>query len=457
VGTEDLAQIRPTIGRQPIWSGGPAPTRGFDEAGPDLEGLAMSVRNSALLGLPPCDHRAAREHFARAALTPGPLGRVGLELERHVVDLRMPAAVVSWRRLRDALDGLQLPGGSRLTLEPGGQVELSTAPCADVAAAITALTADDAALAPALAAAGLGLHSAGTDPVRSSVRINPGERYAAMAAYFGAAGYAQDAALMMCSSASLQVNVEAGPESGWDERIAQIHRLTPVLIALSGCSPLVHGQDRGFCSERSAMWQRLDPGRCSPFAGHGDPAGAWASFALAAPVMQVRDPSTGRRAAVLERVPLISWVTGERMLGGRRPTTADLDLHATTLFPPLRLRGFLELRMLDAVPARWWPGLAALTVAVLDDPRAADRAAEALEPVARRSATAARVGIADPALTRAAFTVVEAALDSVPAALRASVQDWAQLIASGRTPADLVRDRARRGGARSCLTAPELA
>jgi glutamate--cysteine ligase len=403
-----------------------------------------------------CDHASAREHLARTALTPGPLGTVGLELERHIVDLRSPPAIVSWHRLQDALAGVQLPYGSRLTVEPGGQLELSTVPAADVAAAVTALTADDAALAPALAAAGLGLHACGTDPARSPVRIQPGARYTAMAAYFGAAGYGDDAALMMCSSASLQVNVEAGPESGWDERISRIHRLTPVLIALSGCSPLVHGQDRGFRSERSVMWQRLDPGRCSPFTGHGDPAGAWASFALAAPVMQICDPVTGRRAAVLERVPLISWVTGERILGGRPPTTADLDLHATTLFPPLRLRGFLELRMLDTVPARWWPGLAALTVAVLDDPVAADRAAEAVEPVARRSAAAARVGIEDPALGRAASALVEAAVAAVPDPLRASVEDWAELIASGRTPADLVRDRARRDGPLGCLTAPEL-
>jgi glutamate--cysteine ligase len=172
--------------------------------------------------------------------------------------------------------------------------------------------------------------------------------------------------------------------------------------------------------------------------------------------MQTCDPITGERTPVLERVPLISWVTGERMLGGRPPTTADLDLHATTLFPPLRLRGFLELRMLDAVPARWWPGLAALTVAVLDDPGAADRAAEAIEPVAHRTAAAARVGIADPALGKAALAVVEAALAAVPGPLRASVQDWAELIASGRTPADLVRDRARRDGPVGCLTAPEL-
>jgi ergothioneine biosynthesis glutamate--cysteine ligase EgtA len=404
----------------------------------------------------PCDPESARGYLIEGALIPGALGTVGLELERHVVDRAAPASVVSWRRLHDALEGLYLPRGSRLTLEPGGQVELSTAPASDVCGAIGALAGDDATLAPALAAAGLGLHAAGTDPVRGPVRIHPGDRYAAMAAYFSAAGYAADAATMMCSSASLQINLEAGPEQGWAERVAQVHRLTPALLALSASSPLLRGQSRGVRSERAAMWQRLDPGRCSPFAGHGDPAGAWASFALAAPVMLLRDPVTGAQRPVLERVPLVSWLSGERMLGDRHPTLADLDLHTTTLFPPLRLRGFLELRLLDSVPARWWPGLAALTVAVLDDPEAASLAAEAAEPVGRRTADAARLGITDPALAAAARGVVAAALPAVPRSLRSAVEDWAGLLESGRTPADLVLERARRGGPLACLTAAEL-
>jgi glutamate--cysteine ligase len=394
----------------------------------------------------PCDVESGRAFLVERALTPGRIGTVGLELERHVVDRAQPTSVVSWRRLQGALQGLTLPRGSRITLEPGGQLELSTRPAPDVCAAVDNLEADDAALRQALDAVGLGLMATGVDPVRGSVRVNPGDRYAAMAAYFASAGYADDAATMMCSSASLQVNVEAGPEHRWAERVAQIHRLSPALVALSASSPMISGRYRGVRSERGAMWQRLDPSRCSPFVGRGDPAGAWASFALAAPVMLLRDPATGRRSPMRERVPLVSWLAGDRTLGDRRPT----------LFPPLRLRGFLELRMLDAVPARWWPGLAALTVAVLDDAPAADRAAEAVEGIERRTADAARLGVADPALKTAALGVVQAALPAVPDRLRPAVEEWALLLESGRTPADLVLERARRGGAVACLTAPEL-
>lgn len=415
----------------------------------------MGVQTVADLEIP-CDAERARGHLVEHALTARPIGTVGLELERHVVDRSQPASVVSWRRLHAAVDGIDLPHGSRITMEPGGQLELSTPPRDGVGAAIEALAGDDAALQPALAEAGLGLVATGTDPVRSPVRIHPGDRYAAMAAYFAAAGYPADAAMMMCSSASLQVNIEAGPEHGWAERVAQIHRLSPALLALSASSPMARGRHRGVRSERAAMWQRLDPSRCSPFIGRGDPAGAWASFALAAPIMLLRDPATGCHSPVRERVPLVSWLTGERPLGNRRPTLADLDLHVTTLFPPLRLRGFLELRVLDAVPARYWPGLAALTVAVLDDPGAADRAAEAVEPTWRRTADAARIGITDPQLAAAARGVVQAALPAVPDPLRPAVEEWASLLESGRTPADLVLERARRDGPLACLTAAEL-
>ena len=417
----------------------------------------MSVRTRlSLQQEAPCDVETAREHLSTEALKPSELGTVGLELERHVVDVASPTSVVSWRRLHAAVDGLTLPRSSALTLEPGGQLELSTLPGTGVVDAVEALLADDAVVQQALHAAGLSLLSIGADPVRSPVRINPGDRYAAMAAYFGAAGHGEDGRTMMCSSASLQVNVEAGPAAGWTERVAQVHRLMPALTALAASSPLLGGRHRGVRSERSAMWQRLDPGRCSPFVGHGDPAGAWASFALAAPVMFLRDPATGHVEPLRERVPLVSWLTGESELGGRRPGIADLDLHATTLFPPVRLRGFLELRLLDTVPTQWWPGLAALVVAVLDDPEAASFAAEAAESVARRSADATVVGIGDPAILAAAKGIVAAAIPATPLPLRRAVEDWAELLESGRTPADLVLQRARQDGPLACLTAAEL-
>ncbi len=158
--------------------------------------------------------------------------------------------------------------------------------------------------------------------------------------------------------------------------------------------------------------------------------------------MLTRDPGSGSVHPVTRRVPFAAWVTGAAPLAGRRPGAADLDLHLTTLFPPVRLRGFLELRCLDAVPARWWPGLAGLVVTLLDDPQAAAVAEEACQPVAGAWTTAARDGLQDPALARAATRCAEVAAARCPSGLRDRVGDYAELVAAGRSPGDELAGRA---------------
>jgi glutamate--cysteine ligase len=385
-----------------------------------------------------------------AALRPGPVGRVGLELEGHLVDLAGPGRRVTWPRIRAVLDALgPLPGGSRVTLEPGGQVELSGPPLAGVAAAVAALRADRAVLADALARDGLGLALLGTDPLRPPTRVHPGARYAAMEEHFTAAGCHEAGLAMMTSTASLQVNLDAGPAEGWSSRVRLAHQLGPVLIAVSACSPLLSGRPTGWRSTRQRIWGDLDQARCGPLLGGADPAGEWAAYALSAPVMLVRDDDGGA-TPVRSGAAFADWLTGEADLG-RRPTRADLDYHLTTLFPPVRPRGFLEIRYHDAAPEPWWPALAAVAATLLDDPVAADRAAEAGEPVAGAWTRAARDGLADPALRRAATGCLTAAVDAVPEALRPEVTALAELVAAGRSPGDAVLTAARRGGPYAAL------
>src|SRR5205085_535999 len=130
---------------------------------------------------------------------------------------------------------------------------------------------------------------------------------------------------------------------------------------------------------------------------------------------------------------------------------ADLDYHLTTLFPPVRPRGFLEIRYLDAAPEPWWPALAAVTATLLDDPVAADVAAEATEPVAGAWTRAARLGLGDDALRRAAVVCLAAALGAVPAGLRADVEALADLAERGADPGDAVLTDARDGGPTAAL------
>ncbi len=407
----------------------------------------MAVRTTAALTV-----EAVHERLTREALVDGACGRIGLELEAHVIDAADPARDVPWSALLAGTDGPPLPARSSVTLEPGGQVELSTACFDDIAQAVDGLRRDQAALSARLAAAGLLAVPIGADPLRAPTHRNPGSRYEAMRAGFGAAGYAEPAAAMMCSSASLQLNLDAGPRDGWARRVTTVHALGPVLTAISACSRWLHGRDTGWRSARMRAWQQLDPGRTAPYPGRGEPAEAWAAFALAAPVLAVVEGDGVVAVTDATRVPLVNWLAGDVDLAGRRPTEADLALHLTMLWPPLRLRGFLEIRSMDAVPADWWPGLAALVVGMVDG--APEACLQACTGVATRWEAAARDGLGDPALLAAARDCVAAALPTVPAALHAEASAYAELVASGRTPGDLLAaDIADHGPAAALLTA----
>ncbi|WP_409332775.1 ergothioneine biosynthesis glutamate--cysteine ligase EgtA [Trujillonella humicola] len=389
---------------------------------------------------------------AAAALHDGPPGTVGLELEAHLVDRDRPAARVPWGRVCAAVASVPpLPGGSRLTCEPGGQVELSGPPLPGVSAAVAALRADRAVLTAALAADRLVAVPVGHDPLRPPQRVNPAGRYAAMERHFAAVGCAGPGTAMMTSTASLQVNLEAGPAAGWGDRVALAHQLGPVLVAVSACSPLAGGRRTGWRSTRQQVWGALDQARCGPLLRGDDPAGEWAAYALAAPVMLVRDGDGAE--PVRGRVAFADWVTGEVPLGDRRPSAADLDYHLTTLFPPVRPRGWLEIRYLDAAPEPWWPALAAVTTVLLDDPVAAGRAAEATGPTAGAWDRAAREGLADPALHAAARACLAAAIDAAPAALRAEVEALAELVERGGDPGGEVLDALHTGGPAAALLA----
>jgi glutamate--cysteine ligase len=171
-----------------------------------------------------------------------------------------------------------------------------------------------------------------------------------------------------------------------------------------------------------------------------DPAAAWARYALRAPVMFVQGP--GADAAPVRRpVPFERWASGAVLLAGRAPTAADLDVHLTTLFPPVRLRGYLELRYLDMTPVRWWPAVAAMASILMDDAVAADLAAEATEPAAHLWAQAARDGLGHTVLAESARRCVRIAADRAPAALAHAVADLAELVETGRCPGDLVAQR----------------
>lgn len=398
---------------------------------------------------PPIEFTSAEQvaaHIGERCLEDGSTGRVGLEIEAHCYDLADPSRRPDWDELSAVIaEVAELPGGSRITVEPGGAVELSGPPEDGPLAAVTALLADRAVLRAAFARRGLGLVLLGTDPLRPTRRVNPGARYQAMEEFFAASGSAQAGAAMMTATASVQVNLDAGPRAGWADRVRLAHALGPTMIAITANSPMFGGQFTGWCSTRQRVWGQLDSARCGPVLGADgdDPASDWARYALKAPVMLINPPDA---VPVTNWVPFADWADGRAVLGGRRPTDADLDYHLTTLFPPVRPRRWLEIRYLDSLPDAVWPAAVFTLVTLLDDPAAAAVAAEATESVATAWDRAAQAGLTDRHLHAAAVRCVHAAAERAPAELVESMRHLVRSVEQGRSPADDFADRVVRHG-----------
>jgi glutamate--cysteine ligase len=398
---------------------------------------------------------SAALHVGGNCLRDGTVGQVGLEIEAHCFDIADPMRRPGWDEITAVIADLpSLPGGSKVTVEPGGAVELSGPPLPGPLAAIDAMTADRAVLRAAFARAGLGLVLLGADPLRPPLRVNPGARYRAMETFFTTSRTGAAGAAMMTSTASVQINLDAGPRDGWADRVRLAHALGPVMIAVTANSPLLSGQFSGWRSSRQRVWSQLDSARCGPILGESgdDPASDWARYALKAPVMLVTDGCGNHATPVAEFVPFAEWADGHVLLGGRRPTEADLDYHLTTLFPPVRPRRWLEIRYLDSVPDTLWPAIVHTLVTLLDDPVAADLAAEATEAVATAWDRAAQIGLDDRHLRAAAQRCVHAAAERAPAELEESMQRLVRSVEQGRCPADDFSDRAVRYGIGPAVT-----
>ena len=152
------------------------------------------------------------------------------------------------------------------------------------------------------------------------------------------------------------------------------------------------------------------------------------------------------RRSVAQREPMTfgQWVADGHRLGW--PTVNDIRYHMTTLFPPVRPRGWLELRMIDALPEEWWPVAVAVTTALLDDPTAAEHARHAVAPVREHWRAASRDALGDPALHDAARHCFAAARDALPrlrcdpATQVATSAYFERYVAQGRCPADDLLD-----------------
>jgi glutamate--cysteine ligase len=401
---------------------------------------------------------ALRRYVAERCLAPSDKGLVGVELELLTYPTTDPSVRPAAALLEAVAEATTLPAASRITLEPGGQVEISTPALPGLAQALPAAAADLAAVTAELHRVGLEPLARGLDTLRPPERILNRPRYAAMEAFLDVEGFA--GRTMMCSTASIQVNLENGSPAALAQRWHLVHAIGPMLVATFAHSPVPGGGGRGPRSARQQVWSVMDPTRTGPvhgpiLRGDGswttpDPVEEWLHYALAARVMMIRVGPD--RFAPIDRplgsrpLTFAAWMSQGHELGW--PALEDFEYHLTTLFPPVRPRGWLELRMIDALPDPWWRVAAAVATALLDDPDAGAAALEAVSApaggtgVADHWRSAARHGLADPALRAAAQRVFPAALDAL-GRLGADVDTvgaaeafYERFVAQGRCPAD---------------------
>ncbi|MFB7595333.1 ergothioneine biosynthesis glutamate--cysteine ligase EgtA [Streptomyces sp. NPDC056160] len=387
----------------------------------------------------------------------GPPRTIGVEVEWLVHELRSPRLPVTPERLEAAYAALRtVPLGSALTVEPGGQLELSSPPAASLTECVGTVSADLDRVRAVLAADDLRLVGLGHDPWHTPRRFLRERRYDALEACLDRGGPA--GRHMMCTSASVQVCLDAGHEEpgplGHVRRWWLAHQLGAVLVAAFANSPLLGRRRTGWRSTRQLLWTQIGPGRAGAPPLDGSPRTAWARHVLDAPVMCVRRDDGPWH--VPEGLTFRDWIRSGRP---RPPTREDLDYHLTTLFPPVRPRGHLELRMIDAQPGDdGWIVPLAVTAALFDDPEAAESAYRTVKPLAERAlgrpaphnplwVDAARSGLADPELREAAVTCFEAALAALPrlgaapAVTDAVTTYLDRYVRRGRCPADDLLDR----------------
>jgi glutamate--cysteine ligase len=277
--------------------------------------------------------------------------------------------------------GLSEPGGGgSISLEPGGQFELSGAPLETVHETCEEVHAHLAQVREVGDELGIGFLGLGFSPLwtRAETPVMPKGRYAIMAPYMDRKGrLGRD---MMFRSCTVQVNLDFGSEADMVKKLRVSLALQPVATALFAASPFTEGRPNGFKSFRSAVWLDTDPDRTGMLAFTFEPGFGferYVDYALDVPMYFVA--RNGRyidcagesfRRFMEGRLP---------QLRGERPTLKDWGDHLTTIFPEVRLKRYLEMRGADSGQWRRLCALPALWTGVLYDERSLDGAYELIK------------------------------------------------------------------------------
>ena len=346
-------------------------------------------------GAPVTDKAQLIEWFSSGS-KPREAWRIGTEHEKFVFtrkDLK-PAPYEGEASIRAVLEGLAerfgwkpveeagrpialSKNGCSITLEPGGQFELSGAPLRTLHETCAEVNRHLAEVKEICDPLGVGMLGLGFAPTwtRDEMPWMPKGRYAIMRRYMPTRGnLGLD---MMLRTCTVQTNLDYLDEADMVRKFRISLALQPVATALFANSPISEGRPNGFKSYRSHVWTDTDPDRCGilPFVFEdGFGFERWVEYLLDVPMYFVYRNGEYLDAAGMS---FRDFMAGRlSLLPGELPMLSDWEDHVTTVFPEVRLKKYLEMRGADGGPWRRLCALPALWVGLLYDDEALDAAEE---------------------------------------------------------------------------------
>ncbi|HEY8165161.1 MAG TPA: glutamate-cysteine ligase family protein [Gemmatimonadaceae bacterium] len=315
--------------------------------------------------------------------------------------IRRVAAAQGWKEIPAGDDppSWSISDGWRLSFEPGGQLEISSAPCESASALVDRMLEIVESLRREFDRQSIDLMPVGVDPcnhIRDVPLVLHRERYTRMTDYFDRIH--ESGVQMMRQSASIQINVEIGPEPL--KRWQLLNALTPYLTGMFANSPIYRGVATGDRSYRAHLWRTLDPSRTGLPFDAANPAGAYFDFAMDAGAI-MRNGESG-------------WSSFRDWIGEGSPTIDDWRVHLTTLFPEVRPRSWFEVRSVDSIGPEWIVAPIA-TVCGIAYPQGVSTRAMALlgKPSTELLWLAGEKGLADEHLAETSVLLAEMALEGM--------------------------------------------
>jgi glutamate--cysteine ligase len=278
---------------------------------------------------------------------------------------------LGWEPIEDqgALIGLyDAKGGGAISLEPGGQFELSGAPLGDAHATAEELDRHLAVCRLVAEPLGIGFLALGMSPkwTLAETPSMPKSRYAIMARYMPKVG--TRGLDMMFRTATVQANLDYASEKDMVLKLRVGLALQPAITALFANSPFTDGKLNGLLSARSEIWRHTDPARTGMLAFAFEPGMGferYVDYALDVPLYFLKRGGAYQDVAGASFRDLLAGRLKEAP--GERATIADWANHLSTIFPEVRLKRYLEMRGADVGPPERIVALSALMIGLYYD------------------------------------------------------------------------------------------